>query len=49
MLYYDEVEIANPLGSKAAKHKLGKKTESQSSLVIRVPLAVDYSTNYWPE
>jgi hypothetical protein len=24
MLYYDEVEIANPLGSKAGKHKLGR-------------------------
>ena len=23
-LYYDEVEIANPLGSKTGKHKLGK-------------------------
>ena len=23
MLYYDEVEIANPLGSKTGKHKLG--------------------------
>lgn len=24
LLYYDELEIANPLGSKAGKHKLGK-------------------------
>ena len=24
MLYYDEVEIANPLGAKTGKHKLGK-------------------------
>ena len=24
MLYYDELEIANPLGCKAGKHKLGK-------------------------
>lgn len=23
-LYYDEVEVCNPLGSKAKKHKLGK-------------------------
>lgn len=23
-LYYDELEICNPLGSKAKKHKLGK-------------------------
>ena len=26
MLYYDEVEIANPLGSKSGKHKLGNFT-----------------------
>jgi hypothetical protein len=24
MLYYDEIEIVNPLGSKTSKHKLGK-------------------------
>ncbi len=24
-LYYDEVEVCNPIGSKAEKHKLGKK------------------------
>ena len=23
-LYYDEVEVCNPIGSKAKKHKLGK-------------------------
>ena len=26
ILYYDDVEICNPLGSKAKKHKLGKMT-----------------------
>lgn len=24
-LYYDEVEVCNPIGSKAKKHKLGKE------------------------
>ena len=24
-LYYDEVEVCNPIGSKVKKHKLGKK------------------------
>ena len=24
-LYYDEVEVCNPLGSKAKKHKLGEE------------------------
>lgn len=30
MLYYDEVEIANPLGSKSGKHKLGNFTNPYS-------------------
>ena len=25
MLYYDEVEVVNPLGRKTSKHKVGKK------------------------
>lgn len=26
ILYYDEVEVVNPLGSKTSKHKVGNKT-----------------------
>jgi len=26
VLYYDDIEVANPLGSKAGVHKLGKVT-----------------------
>ena len=25
ILYYDEMEVVNPLGSKTSKHKVGKK------------------------
>ena len=32
MLYYDELEIANPLGSKTGKHKLGKP---QTMIVLK--------------
>ena len=32
-IYYDDVEICNALGSKTKKHKLGKLSESKSSVI----------------
>ena len=31
LLYYDDVEVVNPLGSKTSKHKFGKLTVILSS------------------
>lgn len=36
MLYYDEVEIANPLGSKTGKHKLGKFHDYLKSILFPI-------------
>ena len=33
-LYYDELEVCNPLGSKAKKHKLGKNDISMHTAYI---------------
>lgn len=34
-LYYDEVELANPLGSKTGKHKLGRKCDILVFKIVR--------------
>ncbi|KAK3723306.1 hypothetical protein QZH41_008118, partial [Actinostola sp. cb2023] len=30
MLYYDDVEVVNPLGSKTKKHKIGKQSDASN-------------------
>jgi hypothetical protein len=35
LLYYDEIEIVNPLGSKTSKHKLGtEKVDSMERILL---------------
>ena len=42
-LYYDELEVCNPLGSKAKKHKLGKINMFLSTIIRQFSLYI--STN----
>ena len=43
-MYYDEIEVANPLGAKAGKHKLGMVTYSVHAVCMLFCLM--YNTVY---
>ena len=43
ILYYDGVEVCNPLGSRAKKHKLGKITNNYTKSVL---ILQSYSTTH---
>ena len=44
IMYYDEIEVANPLGAKAGKHKLGMVTYSVHAVCMLFCLM--YNTVY---